>query len=126
MQKIKKVYLIGIGGIGMSGLALIMKGMGFKIQGSDISSNKSIERLKKNKIKVIIGHQKKNIEKAKNGVCKICGITSLEEGEICGFCLKFKKLGENLPKAKYINNHTGSKFTANKQAMDELLKVLKK
>ena len=53
------VHFIGIGGIGMSGLALIMKGMGFKVQGSDISSNKSIERLKKNKIKVIIGHGKK-------------------------------------------------------------------
>ena len=48
----------------MSGLALIMKGMGFKVQGSDISSNKSIERLKKNKIKVIIGHGKKNINRA--------------------------------------------------------------
>ena len=43
------------------------------------------------------------IEKAKNGVCKICGITPLEEGDVCRFCLKFKKLGENLPKAKYIN-----------------------
>ena len=41
-----------------------MKGMGFKIQGSDISSNKNIERLKKNNVKIIIGHQKKNIQKA--------------------------------------------------------------
>jgi UDP-N-acetylmuramate--alanine ligase len=41
-----------------------MKGMGFKIQGSDILLNKNIERLKKKKIKIIIGHQKKNIEKA--------------------------------------------------------------
>ena len=43
------------------------------------------------------------IEKAKNGVCKICGITPLKDGEICKFCLKFKELGEKLPKAKYIN-----------------------
>jgi len=48
----------------MSGLALIMKGMGFKIQGSDVVTNKNIERLRKNKIKIIIGHHKKNIEKA--------------------------------------------------------------
>ena len=41
-----------------------MKGMGFKIQGSDISNNKNIERLKKNKIKISIGHSKKNINKA--------------------------------------------------------------
>ena len=64
LAKTEIIHFIGIGGIGMSGLALIMKGMGFKVQGSDISSNKSIERLKKNKIKVIIGHEKKNINRA--------------------------------------------------------------
>ena len=53
--KTEIIHFIGIGGIGMSGLALIMKGMGFKVQGSDILSNKNIERLKKNKIKVIVG-----------------------------------------------------------------------
>ena len=41
-----------------------MKGMGFNVQGSDISNNKNIDRLKKNKIKISIGHKKKNIEKA--------------------------------------------------------------
>jgi len=64
LAKTEIIHFIGIGGIGMSGLALIMKGMGFKVQGSDISSNKSIERLKKNKIKVSIGHEKKNINRA--------------------------------------------------------------
>ena len=48
LAKSEIIHFIGIGGIGMSGLALIMKGMGFKIQGSDISLNKNIERLKKN------------------------------------------------------------------------------
>ena len=64
LAKTEIIHFVGIGGIGMSGLALIMKGMGFKIQGSDISSNKNIERLKKNKIKVIIGNEKKNINRA--------------------------------------------------------------
>jgi len=64
LAKTENIHFVGIGGIGMSGLALIMKGMGFKIQGSDISSNKNIERLKKNKIKIIIGHKKKNIRNA--------------------------------------------------------------
>ena len=41
-----------------------MKGKGFKIQGSDITSNKNIERLKKEKIKILIGHKKQNINKA--------------------------------------------------------------
>ena len=64
LAKTEIIHFIGIGGIGMSGLALIMKRMGFKVQGSDISLNKNIERLKKENIKIIIGHQKKNIEKA--------------------------------------------------------------
>ena len=59
LAKNENIHFVGIGGIGMSGLALIMKGMGFKIQGSDILTNKNIERLKKNKIKITIGHQKK-------------------------------------------------------------------
>ncbi len=64
LAKKENIHFVGVGGIGMSGLALIMKGMGFKIQGSDISNNKNIERLKKNKIKISIGHSKKNINKA--------------------------------------------------------------
>ena len=51
LAKTEIIHFVGIGGIGMSGLALIMKGMGFKIQGSDISFGKNIERLKKIKIK---------------------------------------------------------------------------
>jgi len=64
LAKNENIHFVGIGGIGMSGLALIMKGMGFNIQGSDISINKNIERLKKNNIKITIGHTKKNIDKA--------------------------------------------------------------
>ena len=64
LAKNENIHFVGIGGIGMSGLALIMQGMGFKIQGSDISTNKNTERLKKHKIKIILGHSKKNINKA--------------------------------------------------------------
>jgi UDP-N-acetylmuramate--alanine ligase len=63
LAKTEIIHFVGIGGIGMSGLSLIMKGMGFSVQGSDISNNKNIDRLKKNKIKVLIGHKKKNIKK---------------------------------------------------------------
>ncbi|MDC1082316.1 UDP-N-acetylmuramate--L-alanine ligase [Candidatus Pelagibacter sp.] len=64
LAKTEVIHFIGIGGIGMSGLSLIMKGMGFNVQGSDISHNKNIDRLKKNKIKISINHSKKNIKKA--------------------------------------------------------------
>jgi len=61
LARAETIHFVGIGGIGMSGLANIMKGMGFKVQGSDIGFNKNIERLRKNKIIVSIGHSKKNI-----------------------------------------------------------------
>ena len=64
LAKSELIHFVGIGGIGMSGLALIMKELGFNVQGSDILNNKNIERLKKNKIKVIIGHNKQNIKKS--------------------------------------------------------------
>jgi len=64
LAKTEIIHFVGIGGIGMSGLALIMKGMGFNVKGSDILINKNIERLKKNKIKISIQHNKKNIKNA--------------------------------------------------------------
>ena len=64
LAKKEIIHFIGIGGIGMSGLSLIMKGKGFNVQGSDISNNKNIDRLKKEKIKIFIGHSKKNLKEA--------------------------------------------------------------
>jgi len=57
------IHFIGIGGIGMSGLAQIMNNMGFTIQGSDLSQNKNTERLTKEGIKVYFGHNQKNLDK---------------------------------------------------------------
>ena len=64
IAKTEVIHFIGIGGIGMSGLSLIMKGKEFKVQGSDIALNKNIERLRKEKIKVFIGHKKHHLKKA--------------------------------------------------------------
>ena len=61
LAKTETIHFVGIGGIGMSGLANIMKGLGFKVQGSDIKLNKNVDRLRKKKIKVYIGHNKKNV-----------------------------------------------------------------
>ena len=58
------IHFIGIGGIGMSGLAQIMKNMRFTIQGSDLSRSKNTERLVKSGIKVFFRHDKKNLNKA--------------------------------------------------------------
>ena len=57
------IHFVGIGGIGMSGLAQIMHNMGFIVQGSDLSQSKNTDRLRKFGIKIFIGHKKKNIKK---------------------------------------------------------------
>jgi UDP-N-acetylmuramate--alanine ligase len=64
LAKTEIIHFVGIGGIGMSGLSLIMKGKGFKVQGSDLSLNKNIERIKKEKIRIFIGQRKQNIKNA--------------------------------------------------------------
>ena len=58
------IHFVGIGGIGMSGLAQIMKNMGFRIQGSDQNKNKNTVSCSKSGIKIFIGHSSNNIKKA--------------------------------------------------------------
>ena len=58
------VHFVGIGGIGMSGIALIMKSLGYTVQGSDLSKSKNTERLNK-KIKIFYNHSYSNVKKAK-------------------------------------------------------------
>ena len=55
LAKNELIHFVGIGGIGMNGLAIIMKGLGFKVQGSDLFSNKNTDNLKKNKSKFFLG-----------------------------------------------------------------------
>ena len=64
LGKTELIHFVGIGGIGMSGLALVMNSLGFKVQGSDISNNKNIERLKEKRISIFLNHHKKNIKKS--------------------------------------------------------------
>ena len=50
------IHFIGIGGIGMSGIAEVMATLGYRVQGSDISDNYNVARLRKNGIQTFIGH----------------------------------------------------------------------
>ena len=63
LGKQEVIHFIGIGGIGMSGLAQIMKTMGFRVQGSDVNKNKNTDNCKKLSIKILVGHKKKNMKK---------------------------------------------------------------
>ena len=72
------IHFIGIGGIGMSGLAQIMKNMGFRVQGSDQTKNKNIISCLKSGIKTFIGHSSKNLR----GVTIIVKSTAIKNNNI--------------------------------------------
>ena len=60
----RRFFLIGIGGAGMSAIALILKGMGAEVEGSDLKESRYTALLAAEKIKVFLGHDKKNIKNA--------------------------------------------------------------
>jgi UDP-N-acetylmuramate--alanine ligase len=58
------IHFVGIGGIGMSGIAEVMKNLGYSVQGSDIAESATVERLRARGIPIAIGHDAANIEGA--------------------------------------------------------------
>ena len=58
------VHFIGIGGIGMSGIAEVMLNLGYAVQGSDIKANPNVERLRSKGAQIAIGHAGENVEGA--------------------------------------------------------------
>ena len=70
------IHFVGIGGIGMSGIAEVMHQLGYKVQGSDIAENYVVEKLRKKGIPVAIGHSADNLGDAAVVVCS----TAIKEG----------------------------------------------
>ncbi len=60
-DKIRHFHLVGIGGIGMSGIALILLKMGYRVSGSDLSENKNVKILREAGADIKIGHDRKNL-----------------------------------------------------------------
>jgi UDP-N-acetylmuramate--alanine ligase len=63
------IHFVGIGGIGMSGIAEVMHQLGYKVQGSDVAESYVVEKLRKAGIPVSIGHSPDNIGDAAVVVC---------------------------------------------------------
>ena len=59
------IHFTGIGGIGMSGIAEILKNLGYDVQGSDLADNANVKRLRGLGIRVAIGHRAENVGAAK-------------------------------------------------------------
>ncbi|MBP2157624.1 MULTISPECIES: UDP-N-acetylmuramate--L-alanine ligase [Asticcacaulis] len=69
------VHFVGIGGIGMSGIAEIMIKIGYKVQGSDAKASANTERLEKLGAKIFIGHAAEHVT---DGVCALVYSTAVK------------------------------------------------
>ena len=63
-KKVKSIHFIGIGGIGMSGIAELLNNLGFKITGSDLMTSENVKRLESIGIEISIGHDSNNLKDA--------------------------------------------------------------
>ncbi|MCP3446395.1 UDP-N-acetylmuramate--L-alanine ligase [Bradyrhizobium sp. CCGUVB14] len=63
-REIGPIHFVGIGGIGMSGIAEVLVNLGYVVQGSDASDNYNLDRLRKKGAKVSVGHKAENVDGA--------------------------------------------------------------
>jgi UDP-N-acetylmuramate--alanine ligase len=63
-REIGPIHFIGIGGIGMSGIAEVLMNLGYTVQGSDASDSANVKRLRDKGARVFIGHEGKNVDSA--------------------------------------------------------------
>jgi len=63
-HNIGTVHFVGIGGIGMSGIAEVLKNLGYDVQGSDLADNANVKRLRALGVRVMIGHDAANVANA--------------------------------------------------------------
>ena len=61
MRRIKKVHFVGVGGVGMSGIADVMNTLGYEVSGSDIASNANTQRLQASGVKIYTQHSVENV-----------------------------------------------------------------
>jgi UDP-N-acetylmuramate--alanine ligase len=63
-RDIGPIHFVGIGGIGMSGLAEVLANLGYQVQGSDVADSANVRRLRDKGIDVAIGHDARNLDGA--------------------------------------------------------------
>ena len=64
MRKITRIHLIGIGGVGMAGIAEVLLNLGYEVQGSDLRHTSAVKRLKRLGATTFLGHRAENIDGA--------------------------------------------------------------
>src|ERR1700753_180521 len=63
-REIGPIHFVGIGGIGMSGIAEVLCNLGYTVQGSDASESANVNRLRDKGVKVSVGHKAENVNGA--------------------------------------------------------------
>ncbi len=63
-RELGPIHFVGIGGIGMSGIAEVLANLGYTVTGSDVSESANVKRLRDKGIKVTVGHDAKNVDGA--------------------------------------------------------------
>jgi len=63
-ERYRVIHFVGIGGIGMSGIAEVLHNLGYEVTGSDLKASETMTRLKELGIKVFIGHKAENVDDA--------------------------------------------------------------
>lgn len=58
---VKHIHFVGIGGIGMSGIAEVLLNLGYKVSGSDLKAGEALTRLRRHGAHVMVGHRRKNV-----------------------------------------------------------------
>src|SRR4030067_2924368 len=79
-ERFKVIHFVGIGGIGMSGIAEVLNNLGYEVTGSDLKDTETTRRLRGQGIKVYIGHDAENIDDAH--VVVISSAVSKEKPEV--------------------------------------------
>jgi UDP-N-acetylmuramate--alanine ligase len=64
MRRIRKIHMIGVGGAGMSGIAEVLRNLGYEVSGSDMRESATTRRLRELGISVLIGHQPEHVGNA--------------------------------------------------------------
>ena len=76
-RKVNKIHFVGIGGIGMSGIAELLKNKEFVVSGSDIADSPNVQRLIDLGINVSIGHKKENISREQASLLALAQMHSI-------------------------------------------------
>jgi UDP-N-acetylmuramate--alanine ligase len=63
-HRVRKVHFVGIGGIGMSGIAEVLLNLGYRVTGSDLAESETTHRLQRLGAEVCVGHRAENIKEA--------------------------------------------------------------